>query len=284
MPAIVPPGFMRGPILMLGASQTQQAETELLQRFWTEAGAYGARILLMPIATASEQVAHYQQLFQDWEAAEVAVLTIADRHAAQQGDHLAQIEQATALLLFDGDPLRLAMTLGGTPVAQALRRANARGKVLAGLGMAATLLCQHMLLFATPPSPGHVQFAPGLGLINRLGLDLQLDPQSTPQVRQMRLATAVAYNPFLIGVGIAVETGVAIYADTTLEVFGRNDVLVVDGAATDTVDGLENPSDDVGWRSHTLRAGHTFNFDQRTVHTPQPSDIPNSGVPIQSAG
>lgn len=287
MPAIVPPGFMRGPILMLGPCGAEQAEAELLQRFWTEAGGYGARILLLSIE-ADERLTHYQQLFQAWEAAEVAGLVISDRRAAQQRTHLAQIDQATALLLLDADPLRLTMTLGGTPVAQAMRRANAHGKVVAGLGLAATTFCQHMLLFDQAPDSGRIQFAPGFGLINRLALDLP-SPTSSPDVgRQARLASAVAYNPFLIGVSLRPESGIAIYADTSLEAFGRHEVLIVDGAAVDAIDAQQldhrvMPSGD-GWRIHTLRAGHTFNFDQRTVHTPLPSDIPNSGIPLQSAG
>lgn len=277
MPAPVPPGYTRGPILFIGPTPANQSEAMLLQRFWSEAGGYGARLLL--IATRAEQVhsSHLTALFHGWETEAVVLLPLYTRAAAQQADLLPIIEQATGLLLLENDPLHLTMRLGGTQAAQAIRRANARGKVVAGLGAGATALCQHMLL---PDQPGQPPMAAGLGLVNRLGLVVSAD---AAEATTQQLITRLAYNPFLIGVGLGPDTGLVVYPDTTLEVFGQKAIQIVDGAegADDLLPALSAPGGGApaGWRIHQLTAGYTFNFDRRTVHAPPPSDIPLTSLP-----
>jgi hypothetical protein len=56
MPAPVPPGFTRGPILFLNPVD-EAGEQHLLQRFWTDAGGYGGRIVLI----ATEESATYER-------------------------------------------------------------------------------------------------------------------------------------------------------------------------------------------------------------------------------
>jgi cyanophycinase len=308
VPALVPPGFTRGPILFMGSSLTEQAEVTLLQRFWTEAGGYGARILIMPAAEQPAAAESYVKRLTDWESAEVKLLTLENRHDAQLAHHQVAIEQATAILILEGNPLRFAGLLGGTPVAQAIRRVNARGKLVAGIGRGAALLCQHMIAFERPSETGTggqpppflyrklLQFAPGLGIINRLVLDvghLDMDKRAgaSPGAQPLpaglsRLLTAVAYNPFLVGVGLAPSTGVAVYPDSTLEVFGEGSVLVVDGAGMSYTDmheyESEAPISMLGVQFHVLGCGYTFNFDQRTAQQPDISDIPIADVPEQS--
>ena len=298
MPALVPAGFTRGPILFIGpaanqkTATNQKADTNLLQRFWTEAGSYGARILILPTATSQAAADPYVKLFHDWEAAAVNVLPVQNREEAQQAEHLALIDQATAILILAGNPLRFASILGGTPVAQAIRRANARGKTVAGIGRGGSILCQHMLTFAARtanPAPflhrQLIQFAPGLGIINRLVLDVA-DNAGELHTGLGRLLTAVAYNPFLVGVNLVPGTGVAIYAESTLEVFGEGSVLLVDGAGMTYTNVHEYESEEplslLGVQLHVLARGYTFNFDQRTVYQPVNSDMPLTILPEQS--
>ena len=75
-----------------------------------------------------------------------------------------------------------------------------------------------------------VQFIPGLGLLNRLALDAQAaDPGQAPE-SSPGLVGAVAYNPFLTAVQMTPDTGVAVYPDSTLEVFGSGSANLVDGS------------------------------------------------------
>lgn len=292
MPALVPPGFTRGPILFLGSAANQPIDARLLQRFWTEAGSYGARILIVPTAASQAAADPYVQLFTQWEAGAINVLTVQNRPEAQQAHHLALIDQATAILILDGNPLRFASILGGTPVAQAIRRANARGKIVASIGRGGAILCQHMLVFEPSPADPEpflhrrlIQFAPGLGIINRLVLDVTNGAEGL-QAGLGRLLTAVAYNPFLVGVNLEAGAGVAIYAESTLEVFGAGSVLLVDGAGISYTNvheyEREEPLSLIGVQLHVLARGYTFNFDQRTVHPPVSSDIPMTVMPEQN--
>ncbi|MFN8440506.1 MAG: hypothetical protein U0175_07055 [Caldilineaceae bacterium] len=74
-----------------------------------------------------------------------------------------------------------------------------------------------------------IQFAPGLGIVNKLVLMVLLTPNDSAGDRISRLLTAVAYNPFLIGVSLEADTGITLYANDSFDVFGQNNVLVVDG-------------------------------------------------------
>lgn len=285
VPAPVPAGFTRGPIVLIGYPQTAPAEAALLQRFWNEAGGYGARILIVPTGSDAATVAHFAQMLHSWEVDALEVLPVYTRTDAQQTSHLAAIDHATAILILDGDPLKLARTLGGTPVAQAIRRANARSKVACAIGYGANFLCQHMLIVGEGVS---VQFAPGLGAINRVALDLQRKESMSEPISGQRLLAATAYNPFLVGVGLSVDAGVVVYPDTTLEVFGSQPVLLVDSAGAMHTEPPDQPValdlQTPGIQLHRLPAGATFNFDRRTVQPPPPTDIPLTAVPtIQKA-
>jgi cyanophycinase len=281
MPAPVPPGYTRGPLLFLNPSGGA-GETTLLQRFWTDAGSYGARILLVT-TTEPASAESYQQLFRSWESDTVQVLTLGRRAVALQAEQLALVEQATAILLLDADPRQLARWLGGTPLAQAIRRANARNKTVAALGAATSLLCQHM---ATFDPDGVLHFTPGLGLINRIvfGRHTTSDLHTGQMVND--LLQIVAPNPFVVAVQLAENSGVAVYPDTTLEVFGINQVFLLDGAASshEALDQLppQPPLGDWGIQLHALPPGAMFHFDQRVVLPPPETDLPQPVVPATS--
>lgn len=291
MPAPTPAGYTRGSILFINHCTTPQAENALLQRIWEEAGAYGSRLVLITPHHAEDSLAqHCAKRFQEWESDSVHVLSVESREAALRPATLSEIDSATGILLVGENPLRLASLLGGTPLAQAIRRANARGKIIGGYGQAATLLCEHMIAFAhdgeerLPMLRRHqIQFAPGLGITNRLVLDTSPLEPAEGWDRLARLLCAVAYNPFLAGVGLEINTGAAIYPDNTLEIFGENSALVVDGADMSYTDVHEVrrdlPLSLLGTHLHVLGPGYRFDLNQRRPHPPQASDIPDRAVP-----
>ena len=286
MPSQVPAGFTRGSIMFIGAMSDAQSEARLLQKFWNEAGAFGARLLIIPAGSeCKDDACRYQELFQEWETESVTQLAFSSRQDAMRPEQGALVENATGILLLGDNPLRLASTIGGTPLAQAIRKANARGKVVCGAGATAAILCQHMIAFDNRPNMPHpflhrrlIQFSPGLGLVNRLLLYNSSDPSEGLAIRLSRLLTAVAYNPFLVGVSLEVDTGVVVYPDTTLEVFGQNSALLVDGEQISYTDvheyEEEGPMSILGAQVHVLARDYTFNFDTRQVAPPPPSDIP----------
>lgn len=280
MPAPVPPGFTRGPILFFGPFSDKRHADSLLQSFWDEAGSYGARILIVP--TAGNDYAAAEELGQWFRRAEVdslEVLPVRQRADAHDAGLLALVDNATGILLSDGSPLRFTSILGGTPVAQAIRRANARGRVVAGIGRAAAVLCQHMI--AADYGQALIQFAPGLGIINRLALDCAGEPGSPLHAHLERLQAAVAYNPFLIGLALEPDTGAAVYANSALEIFGAGRALVVDGWQMTHTSLLEEaaaaPLRAEGVQAHTLARGFTYNLDTHTAAPPPETEIPKEG-------
>ena len=289
MPAPVPPGYTRGPILFFGPLQDERHRPTLLQSLWDEAGSYGARILLVPTAcTNPAEVEGLRQWFVNAEVDSVVVLPVQQRADAKESGLSALVDNATGILLVDGNPLRFTSVLGGTAVAQAIRRANARGRVVGGIGRAGAVLCQHMIAFdyrqTLPDVFLHrslIQFAPGLGIVNRLALDCDEEPGSHFRTHLSRLLTAVAYNPFLIGMALDPDTGAVLYANSTLEVFGAGSAMIVDGWQVSYTD-LHDHADDapmsvLGAQMHLLARGYTYNLDTHTAAKPPETEIPKEG-------
>lgn len=289
MPAPVPAGYTRGALVVLGTTTSPTAQEQLLQRFWNEAGGYGARLLICGTSGTETQSATYYEQLLAMEANSVTQVQINERSNATAPHYQSAIEQATGILLLAPSPFHIAALIGGTQLATTLRRANACGKTVAGAGSSAAILCQHMMTTSSPQPASSlmlprdlIHFAPGLGMVNRLLLAVQPQPQPAPY-QLASLLTALAYNPFLVGVDIAPDTGMVIYPDATLEVFGANNVLIVDGhtvSHTDVMDGSVSGAlslHDV--RLHLLKHGQTFNFDNHTVKPQPATDIPTAGAP-----
>jgi cyanophycinase len=295
VPSQVPAGYTRGAILFIGPMQEATSEAHLLQRFWDEAGAYGSRILIISnFAEEDPLPERYGRRFTEWESDSLIHLALQNRQDAQRDRAATLVENATGILLVGDSPLRMASTIGGTILATAIRRANARGKVVCGVGACASILCQHMIAYDNRKLMPHpflhrrlIQFAPGLGIVNRLLLDSSNDTEQGLAMRLSRLLSAVAYNPFLVGVSLELDTGVVVYPDTTMEVFGLNSALVVDGADITYTDvhayEEEGPMSVLGVKVHVLGLAYQFNFDTRLVSPPAESDIPAPTTSAKSA-
>ena len=208
----------------------------------------------------------YQTLFRAMGVAAVSVLRIERRTDAEEPSTLAAIGDATGVFLTGGDQLRLSTTLGGTSVARLLRRRNAAAVPVAGTSAGAAFLSEHMIARgAEGPTPraDMVALAPGLGLTNRFVIDQHFRQRD----RLGRLLTALAYNPFAVGIGLDEDTAAFIGPDNSLEVEGSGAVTVVDAAevaftSMDIVDEGQ-PICMLGLKMHLLVAGATFNLHTR---------------------
>ena len=165
-----------------------------------------------------------------------------------------------------GNQLRLSTVIGGTPVAKAMRAANAAGVHVAGTSAGAAFISEHMIAYGdegASPVAGSVSLAPGLGLTNRFVIDQHFRQRD----RLGRLLTALAYNPFAVGIGLDEDTAAFIAPDNTLQVEGSGAVTVVDAAGLDfsSIDTAE-PGRAVcmlGLKLHILIQGATFNLHTR---------------------
>ncbi|HEV7433135.1 MAG TPA: cyanophycinase, partial [Steroidobacteraceae bacterium] len=199
-------------------------------------------------------------------AAEVATMDFDTRRDCLEPGRLERLEQATGIFFTGGNQLRLTTLLGGTPVAKLIRVSNARGVAVGGTSAGASILSEHMIAFGDEGSAvisGSVRLAPGLGLSNRFIIDQHFRQRD----RLGRLITALAYNPFAIGIGLDEDTAAFVGPDETIEVEGSGGVTVVDAADVsyssigEVTEG--QPVCILGLRLHILTAGATFNLHTR---------------------
>jgi cyanophycinase len=74
------------------------------------------------------------------------------------------------------------------------------------------------------PSPDMVTMAPGLGLTNSFIIDQHFRQRD----RLGRLLTALAYNPFAVGIGLDEDTAAFIKPGDKLEVVGSGGITIID--------------------------------------------------------
>jgi cyanophycinase len=269
MPSIVPEGATRGWIIPIGGAENKENDRRILERFVHCSGGRDADIVVIPTASRLHETgARYQRLFEDLGAAHVAVMDFDTRRDCQEPSRLERLEQATGIFFTGGNQLRLTTLLGGTPVAKLVRLRNAAGVAVGGTSAGASFLSEHMIAFGDEGSAvisGSVRLAPGLGLTNRFVIDQHFRQRD----RLGRLLTALAYNPFAIGIGLDEDTAAFIGPDETVEVAGSGGVTVVDAAdvsysSMDSVTEGE-PVCMLGLKLHILVAGATFNMHTRVA-------------------
>lgn len=273
-PAPTPQGGQRGPLFAIGGAEDTNGAQRILRHFWNLAGGSQARIVILPTASAEERAYAGQQHYQLFDAmmpACVEILPVFDRQDGFDPGLMARLEDATAVFLAGGNQLRFSAVLGGTPLAQALRRLHAGGLLVGGTSAGAAVLCEHMIAFGeqgSVPQQRMMNFAPGLGLTNRLIIDQHF----SQRLRTGRLLAATAYNPFLLGVGIDEDTAIVIDANNRFQVIGQHSVVVIDAstmAYTDIhkIDEIK-PVALLGITLHILIDGYGFDIDKRQPIAP----------------
>jgi cyanophycinase len=263
----VPEGETRGWIVPIGGAENKENDRRILERFVNVSGGSQADIVVIPTASRMHETGpRYEQIFREIGAERVTVMDFDTRRDCQEPNRLQRLEEATGIFFTGGNQLRLTALLGGTPVAKLIRRRNAGGVTVGGTSAGASILSEHMIAFGDEGSSvisGSVRLAPGLGLTNRFVIDQHFRQRD----RLGRLITALAYNPFALGIGLDEDTAVFIGPDETLEVEGSGGVTVVDAAdvtfsSMDTVTEGQ-PVCMIGLKVHILVAGATFNLHTR---------------------
>jgi cyanophycinase len=263
----VPEGQTRGWIVPIGGAENKENDRPILERFVRVSGGEEADIVVIPTASRMHETGpRYEQLFRDIGAARVTAMDFDTRRDCQERGRLERLEQATGIFFTGGNQLRLTTLLGGTPVAKLIRACNARGVTVGGTSAGASILSEHMIAAGDEGSTiiaGSVRLAAGLGLTNRFIIDQHFRQRD----RLGRLLTAIAYNPFAVGIGLDEDTAAFIGPDETIEVEGSGGVTIVDGSEVsyssigEVTDG--RPACMLGLRLPVLVAGATFNLHTR---------------------
>jgi cyanophycinase len=257
----------RGALIAIGGAEDKAGDRAVLSQVIARAGGKRAVVAIFPTASSiPEELAQtYEQIFRSM-GAEVRTVWVEERADAEDPKHVRALDGATAIFFTGGSQGRIVTLLGGTPLAQAIRRAHRAGVIVAGTSAGASVICDHMIAQGKKgyaPRRTSVTLAPGLGLTKRLVVDQHFAQRH----RIGRLFAAVALNPFLIGVGIDEDTAIAIEADNKLTVFGRGTVTIVDGAKilhTDIHETSESqPAALLGLSVHVLTAGCGFDINAR---------------------
>src|SRR5258705_4112408 len=267
MPSKVPEGETRGWIIPIGGAENKENDRRILERFVRASGGDAADIVVIPTASRMHETgARYEKLFSEIGAARVAVMDFDTRPDFPEPGRLRRLEEATGIFFTGGNQLRVTTLLGGTPVAKLIRARNAHGVTVGGTSAGASILSEHMIASGDEGSSaigGSVKLAPGLGLTNRFIIDQHFRQRD----RLGRLCTALAYNPFAIGIGLDEDTAAFIGPDETIEVEGTGGVTVVDASDVSYSSigevGEGQPVCVLGLRLHILVAGATFNLHTR---------------------
>ncbi len=266
-PSQVREGETRGWIIPIGGGEEKENDPQILQRFVDLCGGAKADIVVLPTASKlADTGARYEKIFTGLGAARVTAVDFDSRRACEDPALLARIAEASGIFITGGNQLRLSTILGGTPVAKLIRQRNAEGVHVAGTSAGASFISEHMIAFGeegSSPVAGSVRLAPGLGLTNRFIIDQHFRERD----RIGRLLTALAFNPFAIGIGLDEDTAAFIGPDNQLEAEGSGGITVVDASGIEfsSMDLVEEgePVCMLGLTLHLLVAGTTFNLSTR---------------------
>lgn len=226
-PAPVPENMQRGFLIPIGGGEDREKEMHIHSKFVELSGGADADIIVVPTASRLETTGpDYNDIFRELGAGQVEFLPIASREDCDNPEYVEMLDRATGIFMTGGNQLRLSTILGGTDVAQKIRRCNASGVPVAGTSAGASIMSEHMVAGGdsnSAPAEGAINLAPGMGLTNAVIIDQHF----TQRNRMGRLLSASAYNPFLIGLGIDEDTAAFINSDDVLEVVGSGTVTVV---------------------------------------------------------
>ncbi len=264
------PNTQRGFLIPIGGAEEKLHNPQILDRFVDVCGGKTARISIIPTASELEDTGrNYEKLFRKLGIRHARVLQIETREDCYADEWLTYIEKSDGVFMTGGNQLRLSTTIGGTPVAQLIRRRNAAGMHVAGTSAGAAFMPEHMIAGGhegSTPSPDMVTMAPGLGLTNNFIIDQHFRQRD----RLGRLLTALAYNPFAIGIGLDEDTAAFIRPGDDLEVVGSGGITVIDPTH------LSHSSMDLARRGepvslinvklHILISGGRFEIATREAH------------------
>ncbi|MEO6443974.1 MAG: cyanophycinase [Gemmatimonadaceae bacterium] len=268
-PARVPSDASRGYIIPIGGNL---GDSDILAHFVQLCGGKRARIAVLPTASSDKNTGReYEKRFRQMGAREVRAVGIERRMDADDSDYLEVLENADGVFLTGGNQLKLATTLGGTPVARLLRRRNATGQHVAGTSAGAAFLSEHMIALGEEgptPKVGMLTLAPGLGLTNRVVIDQHFRQRD----RLGRLLMALSLNPFAVGLGLDEDTAAFIGPDNVVEIHGSGGITCIDPSdlefsSADHTDRGE-PVSLIGVKLHILTHGATYNLHTREASAP----------------
>jgi len=221
-----------GHLLVIGGAEDKYNERRILKKFLSLAGDQTAEVLIVPVASDFPEFASdvYVQAFRNLGVKSPRVLRATSRQDVFNADAETLLNGVSGVFITGGDQMRLVSILGGTKFAQKLGDMVVNTNiVVAGTSAGAAGMSASMIVRgeSTPhPHKNSVRLSPGLGFLK----NIIIDQHFTERGRISRLITAVAYNPYNLGIGIDENTAIILNKEGVLEVFGAGTVTIVDGS------------------------------------------------------
>ena len=258
--------------MIIGGAEDKLRRRTVLSEFVRASGAGSARIAV--IATASslgpEVVEVYDALFRKLGAAEVVSVRPESREDAHAPEYVDALADVTGIFMTGGNQLKLSGVISGTPFAEAIRAARARGAVIAGTSAGASIQSSHMVAFGVggaTPKQRMTQVAAGLGLLDSTVIDQHFEQRN----RYGRMLMIVAQSPQLLGMGVDEDTAAIVTLEDgheMLRVIGRGAVTLFDPARAVSNAHLAHRSQAIlasGVVLHVLPDGASFDLTTRTL-------------------
>jgi cyanophycinase len=273
-----------GRLLVIGGAEDKYNERRILRKFLELAGGSKAEVLIIPVASDYPEFAAdvYTQAFRNIGVPNPRVLRATSRQDVVGADADRLLDGVTGIIMTGGDQMRLVSLLGGTRLADGIRRlVRETPLVLAGTSAGAAAMSTSMIVRGEPTSHPHkdaVRLSPGLGFLK----NVIIDQHFTERGRISRLITAVSFNPYNLGIGIDENTAIILDGDGILEVYGQGTATIIDGSCISFNEIAEVPDHaafsvcDV--KLHVLRDGLIYDYIGRhPIQPPNEFLLPDLG-------
>ncbi len=265
-----------GHLLVIGGAEDKYNERRILKKFLQLAGDDMAEVLIVPVASDFPEFAAdvYTQAFRNLGIVHPRVLRATSRQDIVNADVEKLTDGVTGVFMTGGDQMRLVSMLGGTKLAEKIRKmVRETNVVLAGTSAGAAAMSTSMIVRGEPSSHPHknaVRLSPGLGFLKNIIIDQHFSERG----RISRLITAVSFNPYNLGIGIDENTAIVLDGKGILEVFGQGSTTIVDGSQitfNEIAEVADNEAFSIcGVQLHVLRDGLIYNYLDR--HPIQPTN------------
>lgn len=258
-----------GTLLIIGGAEDKDGKCEILSRFVEMSGKTKGPLIVVTTATQEPESVgqEYDKIFKRLGAGNVEVLDLNTRQKANQKQTAELLEKAGGIFFSGGDQLRITSTLGGTIANESLKKAYLKGVIIAGTSAGASGMSSTMIVEGDSdeaPKLNTIKMAPGLGLIE----EVVVDQHFAQRGRIGRLLSAVAHNPYILGIGVDEDTAVLVYPDAKLEIIGSQTVTFIDGRGVGFTNVSElTPGQALAMENvtlHVLPKGFGFNLFTRT--------------------
>jgi len=265
---------LRGSLVIIGGAEDKTGRCVILRRFVELAGAEKATVAVITAASEEpERVSRtYREVFARLRVRETSIVRVDRREDAFQEEPLERIKRATGVFFTGGDQLRITSAIGGTPLYEALCEAYEKGTVIAGTSAGASAMSDTMIVGGedgVAPKRCTTAMAPGMGLLRQIVIDQHFAQRG----RIGRLLSALAQNPFVLGVGIDEDTAIVVHPDGIFRVLGSQTVTVLDGRGVSHTNASESAPDEplalFGVTLHILPAGHGYDLQRRRTLGPE---------------